>query len=187
MIDPKNITNFDLTDEQLEEVLLFWICAAGKNAITVSKGLERVLNFLPANSPFQSIKNACSQENLGHILRKCGIGCFNNKAKTMWQLAHKGLNLRTCTPEDLESVYGIGMKTSRCFIIHSRKDANCAGLDRHILAYLNDVGYNVPITTPIKKKYLEIEQIFLGIAKRAGMSVAELDLQIWKLYSNNTI
>ena len=75
------------------------------------------------------------------------------------------------------------MKTSRCFIIHSRKDANYAGLDVHILHFLKDMGYNVPGQTPLRKQYLEIEKIFLDIVRKSEMSVAEYDLMIWRKYS----
>ena len=119
-------------------------------------------------------------------MRKCGIGCYNNKAKTFWQLANSGLDLSTCSTTELESIHGIGMKTSRCFIIHSRKDPKCAGLDVHILRYLKDKGYDVPTSTPTKKEYLRIEEIFLKLAEQSEKTVAEFDLDIWKQYRNKT-
>lgn len=188
MIDPVNITKFENTTQELEEVLLFWVLAAGKNAITASNCLEKFLLWAHDNyniklyNPFDCIKKI-NKENLPEALRFHGIGCYNNKAKTFYQLANSNLNLRTCTAEDLEKIHGIGMKTSRCFIIHSRRDANYAGLDVHLLSFLRDKGYNVPKQTPTKKSYLEIEKIFLDIVKNSGMSVAEYDLMIWRQYS----
>lgn len=189
MIDPVNITKFENTREELEEVLLFWILAAGKNAITASKCLD---NFLThsyklnglKNQPFKSIKKIGSE--LPQMMKNHGIGCYNNKSKTFTQLVNSNLDLRSCSAEDLEKIYGIGMKTSRCFIIHSRKDAQYAGLDVHLLHFLRDKGYNVPAQTPTKKSYLEIEQIFLKIVRESGLSVAEYDLMIWKEYSGRT-
>lgn len=188
MIDPVNITKFENTNEQLEEVLLFWVLAAGKNAITASNCLERFLigthgKFnLPPYKPFECIRKI-KKEKLPELLKSYGIGCYNNKAKTFYQLANSNLNLRTCTADDLEKIHGIGMKTSRCFIIHSRRDASYAGLDIHLLSFLKDKGYNVPKQTPTRKSYLEIEKIFLDIVKNSGMSVAEYDLMIWRQYS----
>jgi hypothetical protein len=39
MIDPSNITNFNLTDHGLQEILIFWICVAGKTATTIAKAV----------------------------------------------------------------------------------------------------------------------------------------------------
>lgn len=191
MIDPVNITRFENTKQQLEEVLLFWVLAAGKNAITASRCLENFLFGIHEKfsiskyNPFDCIKKI-KKEELPDLLKSHGIGCYNNKAKTISQLANSNLNLHTCTADDLEKIHGIGMKTSRCFIIHSRRDANYAGLDVHLLCFLRDMGYNVPKQTPTKKSYLEIEKIFLDIVKKSGMSVAEYDLMIWKEYSGRS-
>ena len=188
MIDPKNITKYNQTTAELEEFILFWVCAAGKNAQSAAKGLD---NFLSSNkgSPFEQVKYCyrvydSSLDVLGLLLKHCGIGCYNQKARTFLELANSGLDLHTCSAQELETITGIGMKTSRCFILHSRQNAQYAGLDVHILRYLGDLGYDVPKQTPAKKKYLQLEEIFLGIAKENGLSPADLDLMIWKTYSS---
>lgn len=179
MIDPLNITKYDCTIEQLEEVLLFWVLAAGKNAISASKALAK---FLENNAPFDYIKTI-SLEELPIKMKQCGIGCFNNKAITFNQLAFSNINLMNCSVEELEKIKGIGMKTSRCFVIHSRKNANYAGLDTHILKYLRSLGYDVPLSTPSGKKYVEIEKIFLSLVEKSGKTLSEFDLSIWKEFS----
>jgi thermostable 8-oxoguanine DNA glycosylase len=188
MIDPINITKFDNTKEQLEEVLLFWVLAAGKNATTACRCLDNLLinihnkfNINPYR-PFECL-GKFEKSELADLLKSHGIGCYNNKSKTIYELVNSNLDLQECSAEDLEKIYGIGMKTSRCFIIHSRKDASYAGLDVHILHFLKDLGYNVPNQTPIRKQYLEIEKIFLDIVRKSDMSVAEYDLMIWNKYS----
>lgn len=188
LIDPVNITNFNLNQKQLELVLLFWVCAAGKNALTAAKSLN---NFLYAaekfggNSPFAHIRKV-GAARLPKLMKKHGIGCYNSKAKTFNELAYSGLDLRYCSVDDLEAVHGIGFKTSRCFLIHSRKNANVAGLDVHILKYLADLGYEVPRQTPSsRRQYLELEQIFLDRARQTGKSIAEFDLEVWREYSGN--
>ena len=91
------------------------------------------------------------------------------------------IDLETCTAEDLEAIPGIGQKTSRFFITHSRPNQNYAILDTHILAWLKSLGYNdIPKSTPAGKRYQEIEQLFLFEAKKRNVSAADLDLQIWK-------
>ena len=94
------------------------------------------------------------------------------------------MDLKTCTVEDLELIKGIGPKTARCFLIHSRPNQQLAGLDIHALRYLADQGYQVPKTTPTGKKYKEIEGWFIKEANKAGKDVATFDLEIWNKYRN---
>ena len=86
--------------------------------------------------------------------------------------------------EDLECIDGIGPKTSRFFLLHSRPNLRVAVLDTHILKFLNEKGYKVPKATPSdKKKYRKIELDFLSECDKAGKNVADMDLEIWKSYS----
>jgi hypothetical protein len=185
MIDPNNITNFNLSDTELEQHILFWVCAAGKNGITASKSLDKFLTTWRGHSyPFHTIFRMNSlYNNLPSALKDSGIGCYNHKARTFYELSKSQLDLRNCSTEELEKIYGIGMKTSRCFILHSRRNARCAGLDTHILKYLKKSGIeNVPKSTPSsKKEYLRLENEFLKIVDRCETSVAEFDLKVWKL------
>lgn len=184
MVDPVNITNFNLSKFRLEEMILFWICAAGKNAIGSARGLDRLLTIIQGHTrPFEAIQ-ATGKRRLPSLMKRCGIGCYNQKARTFWELVNARLNLKTCSVDDLELICGIGRKTSRCFLIHSRKNARCAGLDTWILKYLADQGYKVPKATPSsEKEYLRLENIFLGLADKSKMSIADFDLDIWKRYS----
>lgn len=180
-IDPDNVTNFDATNEELELQILFWICAAGKNGHTAAKCLNNFLSYFSKKnektSPFEIIS---SVHDLPLSLKSFGIGCYNNKARTINDLLSKKLNLKTCTLEELETIWGMGPKTARCFLIHTRKNQKFAGLDRHILRFLKDSGYDVPKNSPTKKQYVELEKIFLSIAEKANKTISELDLEIWK-------
>lgn len=181
MIDPSNITNYNLNDAGLEENLIFWILAAGKTAKTMATSLKKVLEKVDGvDSPFEALRNY--NGNLAELFKKQGIGCYNNKAKTVMELINSRLDLRNCGYEELEKIWGIGMKTSRCYFIHTRGDSKVAGLDTHILKFLSGKGIDVPKTTPGVKKYLELEQQFLKFVPK-GMSVAEFDLKIWNEYT----
>jgi len=188
MIDPENITDYNLTDNELEEHILFWICAAGKNGITAANCLERLLGTMEESyppqerQPFMMLKKF--EDKLPAWLKYAGIGCFNQKAKTFRALINSGINLRSCTVDDLEAIPGIGPKTARCFLIHSRPRQKLAGLDIHILRFLKDKGYDVPNSTPSGKRYKQIEKYFIKEAERAGMRVADFDLKIWNEYRN---
>lgn len=188
MIDPKNITKFDNSTEELEETILWWILAAGKNAITASRCLEKFLVEIhdlfetKERKPFCCLRKL-EKDQICNYLKKNGVGCYTNKSRSFFEISRSYLDLKKCTAFELEKIYGIGMKTSRCFIIHSRKNAKYAGLDVHLLRYLKDQGYDVPSQTPNKKNYLKLEKIFLDIVEKAKMTVADFDLMIWKQYS----
>lgn len=203
MVDPSDITNYNLTIPELEEHLLFWVLAAGKNGTTAARLLDKLLKTLhhvEGARPFMTIGTRMYDDmyydmfsvNIDpfggykyftDVMKECGIGCYNNKSRTIHELVNSNLDLKTCTAEQLESIYGIGMKTSRCFIIHSRPNAQYAGLDTHALKFLRSKGHEAPKSTPSsKKKYLELEKIFLTYVKESGMMVPEFDLKIWNKY-----
>lgn len=185
VINPDVITDFGRTDEQLQELVLFCIIVAGKSAHQQAKKLEEFLHLHPSlregKTPFQYISTLLEMGILRTSLEKARLGQYTRLEKAFSQVIP--LDLRTCTPEELESIPGIGMKTSRFFIVHSRELAEYAVLDTHILKYIRDViGVDTPRQTPAKRKYLELEKIYLEHAKCKNMSLAELDLKIWVSY-----
>jgi thermostable 8-oxoguanine DNA glycosylase len=83
----------------------------------------------------------------------------------------------------LEQIYGIGPKTSRFFILWTRPNASFAALDRHILRWLREKGYQVSKTPPTGKRYCELENIFLEEARQLNKSARQLDSEIWSTAS----
>ncbi len=183
-LDASSITNFSATRPELEELFLFWICAAGKNGTVATRLLDQFLQDIGGQQePFETIASL-GYDSLVEALRNVGIGCYTRKAKTMFVAATSGLDLRRCTLEELEAIPGIGPKTSRCFVLHSRPNTRVAALDTHILKYLREQGFDAPKSTPSsKKKYADLEKAFLSLADKAGVPVAEFDLAIWKQYA----
>jgi thermostable 8-oxoguanine DNA glycosylase len=171
VIDPQNIVR-EYTDGELEELLVFCICVAGKTAKTIAPRVHKIIHEHELGiGPF-----------IEYQLKTVGIGCYKAKAKSIRE-AVKIKDLRTCTVEDLESVYGIGPKTARAFLMWSRPDEEYAILDTHILKWLKSKGIeNVPKSTPTGKKYLTLEKTFLQLVPE-GMAPAEFDLEIWREYS----
>jgi thermostable 8-oxoguanine DNA glycosylase len=197
MIDPVNITNFNRTDWELEEFAIFAVLVAGKTAKTIAPRLEKLLEGSrgnPSYSPLYYLGYTFGH-GLDRMLQSVGIGCYNQKADSIKQLFNyrrDGLfDLRTCEPSQLEIIKGIGLKTSRFFILHSRANARIAALDTHILKGLRSAlppSIKVPLVTPSSpKEYRRLENHFLHICDQLGRSPAELDLEWWRKYSGNQL
>jgi thermostable 8-oxoguanine DNA glycosylase len=190
MIDPKKITNYNRTDAQLEEFLLFCIMVAGHNAQTTAKTLERLL-VMNLDRPFEFMRimtkvlDKISPTAFNMWLATYSVGCYNRVARTIKELLYRKLDLRMCSVEDLESIHGIGPKTARFFITHSRQNQRFAILDVHILAFMREKGIDTPKSTPSGKKYAILEKEFLKMVDASGMSPADFDLMIWKSRAAN--
>ncbi len=182
-VDSKNITNYNSSKGELQATILFWVLAAGKTA----KSAELILSNLleKRDLPFEQLKKY-SQVKLTNKLKSVGCGCYNSKSRTIFELVHSGLDLSKCETEELEKIYGIGKKTSRGFILHSRKNARYAVLDTHILKFLKESGTpDVPKSTPASQfEYIRLEKAFLSLCRKKGVSPAKYDLTIWKSYAN---
>ena len=193
MIIPTEITNYNRTEAELEEFLMFAILVAGKGAKQQSKKLEQFLNLksklgLPSDTtPFQYLTFLCNMQDMRTPMKVCKLGQYNRIENAFRGILQFKGKLSTVTVEELESIKGIGSKTARFFVLHSRPNQKVAVLDTHILKWMKSLGHNVPKTTPSKKKYGIIEKVFLCIAEARGMSIADLDLMIWKSFSQKAL
>jgi endonuclease III len=189
MIDLTKVPFYDQNTEWLEEFALLAIAVAGKTAVVVAPRMDRLLkdlytyhNIQPPD-PFFAIRHE-TQAALQLHLMNYGIGCYLTKGKAMNELARSGIDLHSCTVHDLEQLYGIGPKTARFIVLHTRRNERYAVLDTHILKHLSHIGHHVPRTTPSSdRKYREVERLFLKEADAAGMSPAEYDAWVWNSYS----
>jgi thermostable 8-oxoguanine DNA glycosylase len=186
MITPTTITNYNRTEAELEEFLMFAILVAGKGAEQQAKKLDAFLkhcDWYNNGEPFEHIKSLIRHDMLDTQMKKFKLGQYKRIGNAFKGILQFKRMLRIVTIDQLESVSGIGSKTARFFVLHSRPDAKVAVLDTHILKWLNDKGYKVPKATPAKKKYGEIEKLFLTEAINHQMTPADLDLTIWKSYT----
>lgn len=182
MIDPQNITDYNRSDAELEELLLFAAAVTAKTAVIVAKQLDNFLINIPGDSPFDKVRRTIDTNTLVLELKAARLGQYTRLEKAFTQIVQ--LNPRTCTVEQLEAIHGIGPKTARFFILHSRPNQRVAALDTHMIHYLRDLGYTKINNTPSsRKKYVELEAIFIAEADKAGKTVAEFDLSIWNKYS----
>ena len=185
MIDPRNITNYYRTTNELEEFLLFCIFVQGKKSQQTADKLEQFLELGCRDygnmSPFQLIRVLLDNDELDRYLRHCKFGCYRNLNKGLKELVEADLDLRTCTTNELEAIHGIGLKSSRFFIMHSRENQRIATLDTHILKWLREKGYDAPKSTPTSiGLYYKLEDAFLAECDKTGYSPADFDLMIWK-------
>jgi thermostable 8-oxoguanine DNA glycosylase len=196
MIKPNSITNYNRSEAELEEFLLFAILVAGKKAEMQAKKLDSFLfqSGLCNMTPFEAIEHLLKlgESRYYTIGNNPLVICMKSHKLGQYKRlynAFKGIldfkgRLSSVTKEELESVKGIGSKTSRFFILHSRPNQKVAVLDTHILKWLGSVGYtNVPKQTPPKTKYHIWETHFLNEASNRNRNPAELDLEIWKSYA----
>ena len=188
MITPTTITNYNRTQEELEEFLLFAILVAGKKANQTAKKLDSFLakrkKFGVKNmSPFQFIEYLDKVNLLLPVVHSVKFGQYNRITNVFREILKYKDRLDFVTPYELEQIKGIGSKTSRFFVLHSQPTKSYAVLDTHILRWLRDHGVDAPKSTPNGKKYLKLEKRFLWYASAYGITPAELDLQIWTTYS----
>lgn len=184
MIDPTDVIKYDRTHAELEEWWLFSLIVAGKTAATQAKLLDAFLteNGTEGDSPYDVIRRLVATGTLDMRMREARLGQYTRLTRSFSESLI--LDLHTCTVEQLEAIHGVGPKTARMFLMHSRPDQRYAALDTHILKHLGTYGYTVPKSTPTGAKYRELEEAFLKLADDAGMSPSEYDLMIWKKYSS---
>ena len=193
-IDPYNITNYSRTEEELQLFLLFCIVVAGKTAYIQAEKLEQFLCSVNERlmmpefvSPFQTIKSAEQHGILMQEIQKAKLGQYKKIYSAFKYLSQSEYNLKRMTPELLEVIPGIGMKSSRFFLLHSDKyyQNNIAILDTHILKFIKEnIDNQAPKSTPtIKVTYKYWEDVFLLWCEQNKKNVADFDLEVWKSYA----
>ncbi len=188
MINPAEVTNYNRTQSELEEFILFCINVAGKkSAIEAPKlevFIERAKNITKESTPFNCIRKLIKLGRLNEIMHWAKLSPYAQRYNSYVAVA-KIKDLQTVTLNRLLQVPGIGLKTARFFLSHSREDFDEPMLDTHILRFLRDQGYtDAPKSTPTNENtYHYFANIFKNIARQLGKSVTDLDLEIWKQYS----
>lgn len=185
LIDSHNITNYNRSNEELELFWLFSVLVAGKNSRVQAGKLDefmsgdaRVLNL----SPFGYIRWCSRWCHLREVMEEHKLGQYNRLVPCFEQSTD--LDLRKCSVEDLEAIHGVGPKTARFFILHTRRDEHHAVLDTHILRWMREeLGIPTPKNTPSGKRYYDLEGDYLNHCIINGLDPAELDLEIWSKYN----
>jgi hypothetical protein len=192
MIDPNNVTNPARSAVELEEFLLFCVVVAGKNADQQAVKLER---FLGGQKPFAFIRSSHRKGTLDARLRDARLGKYSLLGRSFHDLAHSGADLATCGWEDLTRFPGIGIKTAKFFVLHSRAGQMHGVLDTHVLAWMREHWSNsgalrlpVPRHSPQDPRaYRFWETVYFGMVSarhhagaHAPVNWARFDLDLWK-------
>jgi hypothetical protein len=198
MINPAEVTNYNRTQSELQEFILFCINVAGKKSSIEAPKLEvflerakdvaskhRKSELMKDSSPFDSIRALIMLGRLNEIMHWAKLSPYAQRYNS-YVAVSKIKDLQSVSLNRLLQVPGIGLKTARFFLSHSREDFDEPMLDTHILRYLRDQGHaDAPKSTPSNENtYFYFANIFKNIARQLGKSVTDLDLEIWKQYSN---
>lgn len=189
VVDPFAITNYDRTQAELEALFVFCVCVAGKKASMISRMVAEFLGDCAyRGSPFARIRGMLRDGTLDENLRRAHLGKYKLLHRCFVEATAPGaLDLKTATVEQLEAIHGWGNKTSRFFILHSRRGARVAVIDTHMLKYLRAIGTpRVPAVIPSGKDYLRLEKVILAEAERLGLNEADFDLQVWTWYTGKS-
>jgi endonuclease III len=195
-VDSLNPQLYGGTDEQLQQFLLLACVVAGKTAATQQKKLDAFLADVwretrGAKNSFEALARLSYDKLMLHLTR-VRMGQYNRLAPLIQALATQVtsgvLNLRTCGPRQLEMFQGIGPKTSRFFLLYTRRDIRVAVLDTHILQWMRKHrkelglprGCMVPKATPTGARYALLEQAFLRYCDTHNLKPSDFDLEIWK-------
>jgi thermostable 8-oxoguanine DNA glycosylase len=198
LINPYEITNYNRSDYELELFLLFCIVVAGKTAYIQAQKLQSFLDsvnmrlMMPEHvSPFQSIRSAEQHGILFEEIKNAKLGQYKKINSAFKFISDKEFNLSRMTPKILEEIPGVGMKTSRFFLLHSDpfyKD-KIAILDTHILKFIKEnIDERAPKSTPvIPLTYRFWEERFLNWCLQNNKTVADFDLEVWKSYARKEV
>ena len=179
-VTPERITDFHRSDAELQSFLIFAVAVAGKNADSVAPKVNRMIQDWKTE-PFTFLRQ--NRIWIDTIMREWKMGPYDQRMIPAMN-GIINLDLRTCTIADLEAIKGIGPKTSRFFMLHSRPDQEMVVLDVHLLRYCRQkFRMKVPKSTPSGKRYLAIEaEACRRIRKKfPDMSFADFDLNAWLL------
>jgi endonuclease III len=192
MIDPNQVTNAARTGAELEEFLLFCVVVAGKNADQQARKLEQ---FLAGRRPFEHIRSVDRQGRLAAALREVRLGKYTLLVRSFRALASSGLDLGSCPWEELTRFPGIGMKTAKFFVLHSRAGQMHGVLDTHVLGWMRErwgaggaARAKVPRHSPQDTAaYGFWETVYFGMVTArfhgqgpAAIDWAKFDLDLWK-------
>lgn len=175
------------TERMTEPELMWWIlfgpAVAGKGSLLTREKLNDFLNLETGENPFAKVRVMIQWGTLRRNLKHVRMGKYNLLEKAY--RAAVRLDLSSLTLEGLENIPGIGPKTARMILLYAGFRDDVVPLDTHVLKFLKAEGIEkVPKATPgSKSTYSRLEAAFQKIATARGLTVRELDTQVWRFYA----
>ena len=219
MIDPFKVTDFNRGDFDLQSFFLFCFAVAGKNAKVQADKLNSMIDGFQEswveNPIYHEEGHPIPDGPLTHMmdlntepfyigrtpvennLRSVKLGKYTtwinmiNWFNANLRIENVNMFLRCAGLASLLLIPGVGDKTARFFLLHSREDEQCIPLDTHVLKFISSKGVPcVPTSTPPHSKYFMWEKIaremYTHEMRSKGYSnLAETDLAIWKSFSQH--
>lgn len=189
MLDMDRPTDFNRRHDGLEEFLMACVCVAGKSAHVQADRLTAFLAAIPrvlgeANTPFAKVRRADAGGTLRARLEAVGMGKYDLIERSFRAMAaDPGLDLFKAGVADLMRLPGVGMKTARFFVLHTRPDTRVAVLDTHLRKHLVGEGFAPPAFPPSSPLVYRVrEETVLRLVDRAGLTPAEYDLAAWSAH-----
>lgn len=183
MIDPFNLTKFDRSHDELEELLLFSIAAANKPAKLTAAKVDWFLrdNYCKRRrgSPCKKLRMLIKTGLLEKQLKWSRLSPYKKNTIACYNLSELPWSLNDITLDQLLSIHGVGEKTARMFLLYSRPNQKIAVLDTYVLQWLKHRGHDVPKHHPTGPTYKRLEISFLNEARALGTTPLELDRKIW--------
>lgn len=183
MIDPFNITNFNRTHAELEELLLFCIAAANKPAKTTATKVDWFLRQQHCErrrgSPFKKVRSLIRAGLLEKQLKWARLSPYTKNRVACYNLSELPWYLDEVTLDQLLTIHGIGEKTARMYLLYTRPNQSLAVLDVHVLRWMGARGHVIPKWHPTGNVYRKLEVSFLNECLAAGKTPVEMDREIW--------
>ncbi len=184
-VNPTDITDFNRDTDQLEAFWLFCMFVAGKNSDYASRCLTKLIHAAKLGQDIGEYGVFNYFKSIGEVgvhnaLVANKVGQYNRLTKGIMQSLD--LDLSTCSLYDLLDIHGVGNKTARFFLLHTRSGCEYAVLDTHILAWMRNRGEEVPKSTPTDSKvYRTLEKRFRYLSRLAYpfLTDSQIDLLIW--------
>ena len=181
-VNPTDITDFNRDTNQLEAFWLFCMFVAGKNSDYASRCLSKLIYGMSKrgyDGIFNYFKDL-GRDGIHNALVANKVGQYGRLTKGIMQSLD--LDLERCNLDALLDIHGVGNKTARFFLLHTRIGCEYAVLDTHILKWMRGRGEDVPKSTPTRKTvYRKLERRFLYLSRLAYpfLTDSQIDLLIW--------
>jgi endonuclease III len=183
----------ELTQFEREARLIYSVIVAGKSADFADTktrlfidAIRKTLSFRKTKTPFEMMR-CLTVEVIDECARHVKTGNYNKLSRACYELANRQIDLVRVTPQQLETIHGIGPKTSRFFILWTRPTEQHAALDVHVLRWLRQWWPDAPKSTPQNPTaYAKWEERFLSKARELGKTARELDNEVWQAGAGRT-